>query len=863
MQNKVLLLICTAVLFPFRSYSLSLWYREAPSARKVSNAWMEYGLPIGNGHLGGMIMGGVSSSEVQLNEKTFWTGSTKAKGAYQNLGYLRMEALDATGSTAADGYRIALNLDEAIVTEEWTAGSTAFRREYLASNPDDCLVIRLSASKGGSLNQRISLQGTHGEAPTYAGCVGDMCSKPDIVSAAVTFRVTTTGGVVSATKSGIEVRRASEIIILLAASTDYSPVSPTYLTTPSGYNTLRAWQAMRIAEITEDWTELVERHIEDYQALYGRMGLELTDAEPTVPTDSLIMRYSSSASAAEQRHLEQLYFAYGRYLLIASSRGIASPANLQGLWNNSNTPPWSSDIHANINVQMNYWPAEATNMGEVIDPFLDWIYNSAIVQPQWRECARYVAGDGILCFWGLNIFNYWQMPKANEMYCAALAWLCWHLWQHYLYTLDEAFLREKALPVMLASIDFWIKRLVRDKNDGLWVCPQEWSPEQGPLDNGTAHSQQCVWTLFDTALKAIDIVGEKAAGLSSNKADQIREIFDELDNGLHTEIYNGAYGNIINGVSKGDVLLREWKNYATTSAARERQHRHVSHLTCLYPFNMVAPGHELMPAVVNSMLLRGERNTGWAMAWKMNLWARARRADMAYAVLRGALNHARIYNVSTDPKNAGVYYNLLDAHPPFQIDGNFGACAGIAEMLMQSYADTIRLLPALPQQWAQSGSVHGMRAEGGFELDFQWKDAKITHLAIRSLADHDCHLQLPLAQDAAIVNSMAESPDSRALAECTAEEGRLDFSTIAEGCYELMWIDKSDIAEIPSDQENGNSKSLNSKSLNSRSAQSDASYLKKWYDLSGRRISVSSTSSMPTVLPKGVYVRDGKKVMVK
>ena len=825
------------------AHPMSLWYREAPSARKVSNAWMEYGLPIGNGHLGGMVMGGIHSSEVQLNEKTFWTGSTKAKGAYQNLGYLRMEALDGTSNTT-NGYRIALNLDEAIVTEEWTAGSTSFRREYLASTPDDCLAIRLWASGTGLLNQRVSLRGTHGEIPEYSNNIGDMCSKPDMVSAAVTFRVVTTGGEVCATTNGIEVRGASEIIILLAASTDYDPVSPTYLKSLSSYHDLRVNQAIRLTETSLDWAALMEKHVDDYKALYDRMSLELTDDEPAMPTDSLIMRYSNGASEAEQRYLEQLYFAYGRYLLIASSRGLASPANLQGLWNNSNTPPWSSDIHTNINVQMNYWPAEVTNLEETVYPFLNWIYNNAVVQPQWRECAQHVAGDGILCFWGLNIFNYWQMPKANEMYCAAPAWLCWHLWQHYLYTQDEAFLSERALPVMLACIDFWKKRLVRDKNDGLWVCPQEWSPEQGPLDDGTAHSQQCVWMLFDCTLKAIDIVGERAAGVTEEEDGQIRAIFDELDNGLHTEIYNGVYGNSINGVSKGDVLLREWKNYATTSAARERQHRHVSHLMCLYPFNMVAPGHELMPAVINSMLLRGERNTGWAMAWKMNLWARARKADMAYAVLQGALNHARTYNVSTDPKNAGVYYNLLDAHPPFQIDGNFGACAGIAEMLMQSYADTIRLLPALPEQWAQCGSVNGMRAEGGYELDFQWKDAKITYLSIRSLAGRDCHLQLPLAQDAAIVNGMAESSVHGLLDECSAEEGRLDFCTMAESSYELTWIEKSDIAQMPSDQRNGNGQSANAKSANSI-----------WFNLSGRRLTGSPT--------RGVYIREGKKVAVK
>ncbi len=250
-----------------------------------------------------------------------------------------------------------------------------------------------------------------------------------------------------------------------------------------------------------------------------------------------------------------------------------------------------------------------------------------------------------------------------------------------------------------------------------------------------------------------------------------------------------------------------------------------------------------MPAVVNSMLLRGEKNTGWAMAWKMNLWARAQRADMAYSVLRGALNHARTYNVSTDPKNAGVYYNLLDAHPPFQIDGNLGACAGIAEMLMHSYGDTIRLLPALPGQWAKSGHVRGMRAEGGFEVDFQWQEGKVTRLALHSSAGRECHLQLPLAQDAAIYDATMEA--EQPLAKCAAEEERLDFNTAAERDYVLALTDWSGIHDLDS-HEIVNGKSVDSKSVNG-----------KCYDLSGRRLSVSSA------LPKGVYIIGSRRVAVK
>ncbi len=823
--------------------ALSLWYRQAPSARKVTNAWMEYGLPIGNGHLGGMVMGGIAKAEVQLNEKTFWTGNTEELGAYQNIGYLRLEDLR---ERHGKDYRIELDLNEAIVTEEWTdTDDGRFTREYLASNPDNVMAIHVTATRQRALNLRVTLEGTHQEQPSYAKATGRMTTSLDLLNGAVVFRVSTTDGSVRATENGVELTNATEALLLVSAQTDYDPLAPSFVT-GTDVASLLSDLAKHVSGITDRWRILKARHTEDYQRLYQRMSLTLGGAEIDVPTDELIARYNTDASEEEQRYLEQLFFAYGRYLLIASSRGLPLPANLQGIWNNSNRPPWASDIHANINVQMNYWPAEPTNLSETAMPLLDWIYNNAIRLPYWRKCARDYTGidAGWLCFWENNITGFSWVAYPKHSYCAVPAWLCWHLWQHYLYTLDTEFLREQALPVMLSCVDFWMERLTLDESDGTWVCPNEWSPEQGALDDGTAHTQQCVWNLFDCTLRAVDILEAQGTALTAERYTAIREKFEHLDNGLHTETYTGAYGKEVNGVAEGDLLLREWKHKPYTSA-EQRQHRHISHLMCLYPFHLMGNDETLYTAARNSLLLRGDENTGWAMAWRLCLWARLGDGEKAYDILSTALKHAGSYNVSTSPRLSGIYYNMLSAHPPFQIDGNLGTCAAMAEMLLQSHTDTLRLLPALPEAWAQHGAVHGIRAEGGFELDFEWEDAVIKSLTVRSDAGRKCHLQLPLNADAVISEgSDAEGP----IAECSAEEGLLSFSTVKGGSYCLS-LKATAVRDLPS--------IVNCKLSNC-----------KWYDLSGRQIRHSSfdtrhSSFITRHLPKGIYICEGKKVLIK
>lgn len=718
--------------------AFTLWYRHPASTRNTSNRWMEYGLPIGNGRLGAMVMGGVLRDEIQFNEKTFWTGSPRRMGAYQNLGSVVIEEMDSTRlKKPADNYCLSLDLETAVAKSEWDdARGTHLTREYLASYPDSCIAIHLTASQPGTLHHRFALQGTHDEEVCYDEHGAYMQKTLDVVTAATGFRLSAdSAATIFSTADGVEVHGASDILLTIVCKTDYGPKAQEYVNASQPLDQLTQAALQEISH--KGWASLRASHLSDYQPLFHRMSFRLKHAASDLPTDELVDAYLQGASCEQSQHLEQLTFAYGRYLAIASSRGLALPSNLQGIWCDSNKPMWNCDVHANINVQMNYWPCEATNLSETALPLLDWIYDEAMDHSAWRKQAYGIGVDGWLCYSENNIFGYSHPPQEEMAYTGAPAWLCWHLWQHYLYTQDMTFLRERALPVMLSCTDFWMKRLVRDAEDGEWVCPREWSPEQGPLDDGTAHTQQCVWNLFDCTLKAIDRVGLQAAGLTENRLEALREKFRKLDKGIHTEVYDGQYG--IYGVAPGSLLLREWKHH-TYSAADEQKHRHLSHLMCLYPFDMLDGDTTLMKAAQNSLLLRGERSTGWSMAWKMCLWARLQDGDMAHRMLSAALKHAQGYIAQLDNSKAGIYYNLLTAHPPFQIDANLGITAGIAEMLVQSHGQTLRLLPALPEAWKEGGAVHGMRAEGGFEVDQEWLGDE-TRATIRSQAGQPCRLQ--------------------------------------------------------------------------------------------------------------------------
>lgn len=699
----------------------TLWYRSP------ATDWMTQALPIGNGQFGAMIFGGIKQDEIQFNDKTFWQGSTTSYGAYQNFGSL---FINTPGVTAVTNYIRTLDIENALATVEYTIDGVNFKREYLASYPDSAVVVRFSASQPGKISLEAILWDAHGGIPAANEGSMSFAGKLQLLSYYARAQVRNEGGSMETTEGTVKVTNADAVTIVLRAKTNYSPLSPGY--TVNAALIQPQTDAIIANVLSQDYETVKQKHITDYKKLFDRTTLRLSANGSTVPTNTLLQNYNSG-----QRNpfLEELYFQYGRYLMIGSARGIDSPSNLQGIWNNSNTPPWSSDIHSNINVQMNYWPAENTNLSELHRTFLNYIYNEAIVQPQWKKNAK---SSGQTKGWTLftenNIFG-WHGGFMHN-YVIANAWYCMHLWQHYRYTLDKEFLLTKAYPVMKSAAEFWMERLINDKGssqysiapDGTLVCPNEYSPEHGPNEDGVAHAQQLVWDLFSTTLTAMDSLGNSVASDAAFKSDLLAK-FSKLDPGLHID---------------SDGHLREWKYSPRTVG--QSGHRHMSHLVGLYPGNQISPliDKKIFDAAIKSLDARGDASTGWSMGWKVNLWARAQDGNRAYKIINLALTYPS--------SGGGVYQNLFDTHPPFQIDGNFGAAAGIAEMLLQSHTGIIQLLPALPDAWP-TGSVSGLKAVGNFEIAINW-DTKVARTArIRSLAGQLCRINYCGAAKARIINT--------------------------------------------------------------------------------------------------------------
>ncbi|MDE6514337.1 MAG: glycoside hydrolase family 95 protein [Muribaculaceae bacterium] len=726
-------------------HKLSLWYTRPGTTATYSigshpQKWMDLGLPIGNGQLGATLLGGVMQEDISVNEKTLWTGKKEDNGSnygcYQNFGSLKINSLEEEGfgweDNGVKNYWRNLDLTDATSNVSYeNAAGTVFTRRFLASYPDNVVAALLSASTPGAINVKFTevpgMAAGYIKSPVTYNADGTITygGKFETVSFASCIKIVPTGpnATMTADATGITVKGADQIFVVIAAGTDYDLHASNFTSNTDALTGNVAACAANAA--AKGWDAVLADHVADYQAIFNRVDFDLTGSVNDKPTDELITYYQNTtksnvnADDNNVRFLEQLYFHYGRYLHIGSSRGVDVPNNLQGIWSGftaaapygGQIAPWNADIHNNINLQMCYWPAEPTNLSELHLPLLNYLISQATEHDTWQKLAK-GAGQtkGWTFFTESNIFG--GSGSFMHNYTIANAWCCSHLFQHYDYTLDKDFLK-RAFPTIWSTCEFWMERLVKGA-DGSWEAPKEYSPEHGPgSENATAHAQQILVDLFSNTLKAIDTLGLEACGISAADKAKLQAYYDNLDRGLASEEYTKVWNN--NSLAKGTPILREWK-YSAYNAGQDG-HRHMSHLMCLYPYSQVEPGHPMFQPAVNSMILRGDGATGWSMGWKINLWARAQDGDHARKILRNAL-------CSTHTNGSGVYNNLFDSHSPFQIDGNFGACSGITEMLLQSRNGGIYMLPALPSTWKQ-GEINGLKAAGDVTFGASWKNGRI------------------------------------------------------------------------------------------------------------------------------------------
>ncbi|WP_242083147.1 glycosyl hydrolase family 95 catalytic domain-containing protein [Aestuariivivens sediminis] len=737
----ILMFFISACVFSQENQDLKLWYTQP------ATEWMTEALPIGNGFIGAMVFGDISEEHIQFTEGSLWSGGPDSnpkynfglkEQAYEHLPVVRrllkegktkqadlLVRKEFTGSIEtgkrynsefgdygaqqtmgdlyikvkhhgdASNYVRSLDLKTGLAEVKYDINNESYKRTYFGNYPSKVMVYHFESTVPTDYEIRFITPHATTEETFVDGKYifqGKVADNGLAFETVISFNQT--DGNILYRNGVIYIEGAKEMTIFNLVATEFRLSYPDYID-PS----FKEKNKKTLKDIAFDsYNDLKEEHISDYTKLFDRVSFNLEGQNfDYLPTD---IRLNNYTNGNQDTGLETLFFQYGRYLMISGSRPNTMSMHLQGKWNNSTNPAWAADYHSNINLQMIYWPAELTNLSECHKPFLDYI--ESLVEPGELAAKAFFNADGWIVNTMCNAFGYtspgWGIPWG--FFPGGAAWFSRHLWDHYEFTQNKDYLKDRAYPIMKGAALFWISYLTKDEN-GKLVSSPSYSPEHGGISSGASMDHQIAWDILNNCVKAADVLG-----IHDEFSQEARKVRDNI---LVPQI--GRWGQ-----------LQEWKEDVDDP---NNKHRHVSHLYALHPGNQISATNtpELAESAKVSLEARGDGGTGWSRAWKINFWARLNDGNRAHRLFQNLLSAAKITGVDMN-NSGGTYTNLLCAHPPFQLDGNMGGISGIVEMLLQSHSGIIELLPALPDVW-HNGNIIGLKARGGYEIDMKWINGKV------------------------------------------------------------------------------------------------------------------------------------------